>query len=59
MAGKDYVLARFTPDQRKLIDPTIDRAAEAILTWIEKGIQSAMNRFNADETGGPASADPG
>ena len=59
MAGKDYVLARFTPDQRKLIDPTIDRATEAILVWIEKGIQSAMNRFNADETGGPASAGPG
>jgi peptidyl-tRNA hydrolase, PTH1 family len=48
MAGRDYVLARFTPDQRKLIDPTVDRAASAILTWIEKGIQSAMNMFNAD-----------
>jgi PTH1 family peptidyl-tRNA hydrolase len=47
--GKDYVLGRFSEEQRKRIDPAIDRAASAILTWIESGIQPAMNQFNADE----------
>jgi PTH1 family peptidyl-tRNA hydrolase len=48
IAGKDYVLGRFSPEQRKQIDPAIDRAAGAILTWIDKGITAAMNQFNAD-----------
>jgi PTH1 family peptidyl-tRNA hydrolase len=46
--GRDYVLGRFTPDQRKQIDPALDRAAGAIVTWIDKGINAAMNQFNAD-----------
>jgi peptidyl-tRNA hydrolase, PTH1 family len=45
--GKQYVLGKFTPEQRKLIDPAIDRATGAIMTWIEKGISIAMNQFNA------------
>jgi peptidyl-tRNA hydrolase, PTH1 family len=49
MRGKDYVLGRFTPEQRKLLEPTIDRACNAILTWMEKGIASAMSQFNAEE----------
>ena len=32
----------------QLIGPAIDRAASAILTWAENGIQTAMNRFNAE-----------
>lgn len=47
--GRDYVLGRFTPEQRKLVDPAIDRAAGAVLLWIEKGITAAMNQFNAAE----------
>jgi PTH1 family peptidyl-tRNA hydrolase len=46
--GKQYVLGRFTAEQRKLIDPAIERAMGAIMTWIEKGIAKAMNEFNAD-----------
>jgi PTH1 family peptidyl-tRNA hydrolase len=46
--GKQYVLGRFTPEQRKLIDPAIERASGAIVTWIEKGLSAAMNVFNAD-----------
>jgi PTH1 family peptidyl-tRNA hydrolase len=47
--GKDYVLGRFTAEQRKLVDPAIDRACGAIVTWIEKGIGTAMSLFNAGE----------
>jgi len=49
IAGKDYVLGQFTPEQRKQIDPAIARACGAILTWIDKGIEPAMNQFNAEE----------
>ena len=34
---KDYVLGRFTDEQRKLLDPALTRAAEALVTWIDKG----------------------
>jgi peptidyl-tRNA hydrolase, PTH1 family len=46
---KDYVLGRFSEVQRKALAPAIDRATEALLTWIDKGMDAAMNRFNADE----------
>jgi PTH1 family peptidyl-tRNA hydrolase len=46
IAGKDYVLGRFSPEQRKLIDPAIARACGAIATWVEKGIAFAMNQCN-------------
>ena len=47
--GRDYVLGRFSEEQRKRLDPAIGRSAEAVLTWIEKGINAAMNQFNAED----------
>jgi PTH1 family peptidyl-tRNA hydrolase len=46
VAGRDYVLGAFTPDQRKLIEPAVERACEAIVKWMQNGIESAMNEFN-------------
>jgi PTH1 family peptidyl-tRNA hydrolase len=46
--GRDYVLGRFTDEQRRAVNPALQKAASAILTWIEKGIESAMNTYNAD-----------
>jgi peptidyl-tRNA hydrolase, PTH1 family len=46
--GRDYVLGRFTDQQRKAIDPALQRTASAILMWMEKGIEAAMNVFNAE-----------
>jgi PTH1 family peptidyl-tRNA hydrolase len=48
---KDYVLGRFSEEQRKCVNPAIDRSVDALLIWMEKGIQPAMNRFNAEPTG--------
>ncbi len=45
---RDYVLGRFTEQQRQQIETAEERAASAILCWIENGIETAMNRFNAD-----------
>lgn len=47
--GRDYVLGKFSPDQRKVLTPAIKRAATALLVWIEKGIDAAMNEFNQEE----------
>ena len=49
---RDYVLGRFTEQQRQLMKPAVDRAASAILCWIESGIETAMNRFNAEPKSG-------
>jgi len=48
MAGKDYVLGKFTPEQRKALDPAIVRATGALLMWIDQGISPVMNQFNAE-----------
>jgi len=46
--GRDYVLGRFTEEQRRNVEPALKRSAAAIFTWIEKGIETAMNQFNAE-----------
>jgi PTH1 family peptidyl-tRNA hydrolase len=48
LTGRDYVLGRFSDEQRVAIDPALDRAAEAAMVWIESDIETAMNRFNSD-----------
>ena len=52
--GRDYVLGRFTEAQRAKIDPAIERATSALVTWMDKGINAAMNQFNVapDEKNG-------
>jgi PTH1 family peptidyl-tRNA hydrolase len=47
--GRDYVLGKFTPEQRTRLDPAIDRATGAIVTWVDKGIELAMGQFNAED----------
>ncbi len=47
VAGRDYVLGKFTPEQRVLLEPALALACGAIVTWIDKGIEAAMNQFNA------------
>jgi len=46
--GRDYVLGRFSDVQISMLEPAIIRATNAILSWVEFGMQTAMNRFNAD-----------
>ena len=47
--GRDYVLGRFSEEQRKLLGPALARAGGAIVTWMDKGINAAMNQFNAED----------
>lgn len=46
MAGADYVLSRPADTEKRLLDRAIERAAQAVICWVEKGIDSAMNEFN-------------
>jgi PTH1 family peptidyl-tRNA hydrolase len=48
--ARDYVLGRFSEDQRRQIEPALDRAADAVLSWIEQGIDAAMNKFNIEDS---------
>jgi PTH1 family peptidyl-tRNA hydrolase len=47
LQGRDYVLGRLTDSQRQAVEPALERSAAAILTWIEKGIETAMSAYNA------------
>lgn len=42
----DYVLSRFGPDERALMDEAVKNAADAVVTMISDGVDVAMNRFN-------------
>ncbi|HVZ93557.1 MAG TPA: aminoacyl-tRNA hydrolase [Phycisphaerales bacterium] len=65
-AGADYVLERFTEVQWAQVDPAITRAADAAEVWATKGLNAAMNKFNAPDAPPkpkrekpPAPPDPG
>lgn len=47
MNQADYVLGRFSDEQWPLVDPAISRAAEAAEVFVRRGIDAAMNQFNA------------
>jgi PTH1 family peptidyl-tRNA hydrolase len=42
----DFVLDEFTPEERQIIGGLLDPMCEAVETWLEHGIEVAMNRFN-------------
>lgn len=57
----EYVLSRFEPEERPVMEATVGRAADAVDCWLTRGVAAAMNEFNRrpDEQsrGGPATAD--
>ena len=42
----DYVLDRFTSEERSVLDELLDPMCQAVECWLEEGIERAMNRFN-------------
>lgn len=42
-----HVLGRFSGTERKVIQDSVERAALAVETWINEGLESCMNRYNA------------
>ena len=47
MDQADYVLGWFTDEQWALVDPAITKAAEAAEMFVRRGLEAAMNTFNA------------
>lgn len=47
--AEDFVLGKFAPGEKELVDRQIKRSAEAAETWIAHGIQRAMNEYNGTE----------
>lgn len=43
----DYVLSPFHKEEKVLIEEMIERASEAVLDWMDHGIQHAMNKYNS------------
>ncbi len=48
MQAKDYVLSGFKGDDAILASQVIDRASDAVETWLVEGIEIAMTRHNGD-----------
>jgi PTH1 family peptidyl-tRNA hydrolase len=44
----DYVLGKFSQEDRSEIESCVTRAVDAVEVWVEQGMETAMNRFNAD-----------
>ena len=42
----DFVLDRFTGEERAAVDALLDPMDEAVECWLDEGIERAMNRFN-------------
>jgi PTH1 family peptidyl-tRNA hydrolase len=42
----DHVLGRFRPGERPVIEEAVQTAAQAVITWVQQGIETAMNRYN-------------
>ena len=45
----DWVLSRFSGDDRAKVDEALDRAALAAECWVSEGADAAMNRYNASD----------
>ena len=46
MEAADYVLQDFPNDEMELLTDTLDRAVEAVLTFLQYGLERAMNSYN-------------
>lgn len=42
----EFVLGRFRPSEKKLLEEGLASAEKACEVWVEKGLQTAMNLFN-------------
>jgi PTH1 family peptidyl-tRNA hydrolase len=46
MDAIDYVLSRFRPAERPVLDEALITATQAVAVWVTQGLAAAMNRFN-------------
>ena len=46
MEAADYVLQPFDPKEQPLVEAVVERVVAAVLSWLEEGIEAAMERYN-------------
>ncbi len=46
MNAADYVLQDFSASEKELLNVALDAAVEAVLVFVTKGLEAAMNKFN-------------
>lgn len=51
MRVKDWVLRRFAPADREVIDVTLEHAADAVELLVTQGLEPVQNRYHARSTG--------
>lgn len=56
MAAKDYVLQGFSGDEAILAQQVVEKAADAVESWLAVGLEAAMQRFNGEVTEGKNTA---
>lgn len=44
--AKNYLLSNFTKEEMEVMEPTIERTAEAVLYAVEQGVEQAMGKYN-------------
>jgi PTH1 family peptidyl-tRNA hydrolase len=44
----DYVLSRFRPTEKPVMEEAIAKAAEAVIYWVRHGTEACMNKYNAE-----------
>jgi peptidyl-tRNA hydrolase, PTH1 family len=42
----EHVLGRFQPGERAVVDEAVAKAVQAVVTWVQKGIDVCMNEYN-------------
>ncbi|HKI34262.1 MAG TPA: aminoacyl-tRNA hydrolase [Gemmataceae bacterium] len=43
----DYVLSRFRPSEKPVMEEAIRNAADAVIYWVHHGVEACMNKYNA------------
>ncbi|MFA9432128.1 aminoacyl-tRNA hydrolase [Egicoccus sp. AB-alg2] len=46
MPGKDFVLRRFSPAEREIVDVTLEEAADAVVMLATEGLEPTQNRYH-------------
>lgn len=59
MKLEDYVLGRFSSEQAALLEPALDKAADASEMFLTSGVTAAMNAFNVRPPNPSQSSDSG
>ena len=50
--GRDWVLSGFNPEERAVVDASVEKAADCVVALMEKGPDAAMQAYNGLPTNG-------